>query len=149
MREILFSGKRLDNGEWAEGNLFILKQYQSDIDHYYILPTNTVCLFCDIFYYAVEVDPDTIGQFTGLTANGKKIFEGDIVSIRCEGDAEPPSKGQIWYENAKIYFSEIDCGWFVIFSDGYELPLAEYVNCDDFTVIGNIHDNPELLEVEE
>ena len=131
MREILFRGKRLDNGEWVEGNLFILKQYQSDIDHYYILPTNTVCLFCDIFYYAVEVDPSTVGQHTGLcdNKNGKKIFEGDIVlRFGC--------CYKVCFENGQ---------WVAVDNYGFWIDLYAGVT---YTVIGNKWDNPELLEDE-
>lgn len=93
------------------------------------------------------VDIATIGQYTGLRdKNGKKIFEGDMVSIRFEDDAEPPSTPNVCYETAEVFFSNEFLVWECRFADGLVIHFAEYNDCDIF-VIGNIHDNPELLEV--
>lgn len=143
-REILFRGKRLDSGEWVEGNLFILKQYQSDIDHYYILPTNTVCLFCDIFYYAVEVDPSTVGQYTGLTANGKKIFEGDIVKYKNTDGIK--FNGVALTVIGKVVYNEKNASFAISGKDKIGAKHYDYFPIKNIEVIGNIHDNPELLE---
>lgn len=124
MREILFRGKRVGNGAWVEGSLFQSKNY--------------VSIWSEKLREDVEVDPATIGQYTGLQdMNGTKIFEGDIISIPYwRGRRVTRMKGIIeFYRGA---FS-------VIWQDEkYGKYFAGYVA--DMKVIGNIFDNPELLE---
>lgn len=154
MREILFRGKRVDNGEWTEGYLF--KQWNRTFLLWGMtgdIPNMT------------EVIPETIGQYTGLTdKNGKKIFEGDIVMYSDEECYYPGEytefMGVIVFEKGAFGIGcreelPIDLDYwcdndnFVSLWELYwnlnctqdELPMLE--------VIGNIYDNPELLEVEE
>jgi uncharacterized phage protein (TIGR01671 family) len=134
MREILFRGKRKDNGGMVFGDL---SQHKN----------GKVFIKSGSATHSYEVDPDTVGQFTGLTdKNGKKIFEGDIVHILGNQDVED-WKGVNY--NALIAF--LDGGFCAI--DGtiddhafrrYALARMDF----DLEVIGNIHDNPELLEGE-
>ena len=135
MTEILFRGKRLDNGEWVEGNLFV-----SDTDGgTYILAGSRIVTI------EWEVDPSTVGQYTGLKdKNGKRIFDGDIIAVPFEEDLSPWEENCIYYENGKVYFDEIRFGWYVKFK-GDELTLWEYDDCG-VTIIGNIHDNPEFMK---
>lgn len=117
MRESLFRGKRADNGEWIEG--FLVKKF----DKWYIYDF-------DFLPYSSEITPETAGQYTGLTdKNGKNIFEGDIIKDRFD------DIGQIEYKPK--YAAFIIQGW--------ETGFAFWVK-KDIEVIGNIHDNPELLK---
>ena len=123
MREILFRGKT-PSGEWVVG---------------YYSPANMPIVGCMGHfinvggYNAVEIDPETVGQYTGLTdKNGKKIFEGDIVQANFRNN------------HSKQKFC-------VIFNDGMFLFDNNYVSVPKYDiyameVIGNIHDNPELLK---
>ena len=125
MREILFRGKRIDNGEWVYGSLYSVR------DKAYIIEYNTG--FPSARYF--EVDPSTVGQYTGLTdKNGKKIFDGDIILRRY---VRP---------NFLVKYSEEDTEYQAIFFGGGCASLYKYLSSKESKVIGNIHDNPELLE---
>ena len=127
MREILFRGKRIFDGKWVNG--FAYKQYiAAKVEEWYIRAFETDFL----------VIPETVSQFTGLTdKNGRKIFEGDIVRY---GDG----LYRVVFEqrNRTAYFgiaiSEIETWYF-----------ANNVSAKQMEVIGNIYDNPELLEVKQ
>lgn len=119
-REILFRGKRTDNGEWVEG----------DLVHY---PGHVYIKVAPGLH--IEVRPETVGQFTGrIDKNGKKVFEYDILQI-LGGIA----RGIVqWCENDQCYVLATKEGWHIDDFGNYGRP--EY-----YEVIGNIHDNPELL----
>ena len=133
MREILFRGKRVDNGEWIQGDLV------------QFLPHGIVRIVTqEPPYKDAEVDSDTVGQFTGLTdRNGKKIFEGDIIHL----EYSQVFFGGVYYGEytAEVSYKE---GCFVTDGinngDEIETPLSGFDN-DEVEIIGNIHDNPELL----
>lgn len=120
----LFRGKRKDNGEWVEGNLVYTR-------------TTTLGVVTEIYTLKMsyQVIPETVGQCTGLKdKNGKLIFEGDIV------------KNKAWY------VIKYDNGGYGLSAFGKTKPIPIMghwnFNSDEIEVIGNIHDNPELLEVE-
>lgn len=135
----LYRGKRIDNGEWVAGTLILWRNGDAEI-----------CVAATEFADEMNkylVAPDTVGECTGLRdKNGKLIFEGDIISIRFEGDYEPPSAPDVWYANAKVIWQAEHLGWYANFGGYDELSMWEYDNPDDVVVIGNIHDNPELLK---
>ena len=117
MREIKFKGKRIDNGEWVEGDLTRYSKYMSYI---------TVDLVEGEVY---EVLTPTVGQYTGLhDKNSKEIYEGDIVHCwggeYCQG---------YWEHDNKIPISNMinDC-----------FMMGESENIE---IIGNAYENPELL----
>lgn len=125
MREILFRGKRVDNGKWITGYYF---HYETCHEHFIIT---------DMSYDMPDMEqviPETVGQYTGLTdKNGKKIFEGDIVQYDKDGAT---------YE---IVFAE-DCGITKFCSRFIPDGTLGYVNQRRDKVIGNRWDNPELLQ---
>ena len=150
MREILFRGKSVNDGEWYFGSLVIdtLDPVDSVPFKHYHIDQMTIGCFPDEYQagFSETVDPETVGQFTGLTdKNGKKIFEGDIVHVL--GNQQVEDWKNVNYIGSIAF---LDAGFCVI--DGtiedhafrrYQLPRLDF----DLEVIGNIHDNPELLEV--
>lgn len=130
MREIKFRGKRLDNGEWLYGYLIRLH----GIPYIYPSPANNR-------WTSYEVDPDTVGQFTGLLdKNGKEIYEGDIISERLKGHRKYQDAYQVMF---------VDYQWCGKNGYGSCTSLSLFADFHDIKVIGNIHDNPELLRNDE
>ena len=131
MREILFRGKRTDNGEWIEG-FYSAEEYDPYIEKIEYIPRIQIIGKC----VSLGVIPETVGQYTGLTdKNGKRIFEGDIVERVSDGERAVIS----WLKYSACFGLSFD-GWCCGF-DNYDDNLPS-----NFEVIGNIHDNPELLE---
>lgn len=152
MREILFRGKRTDNGKWIEGSYFHHHNRQpccigdndkeSDWDDLIVFsgfadwnmpkPIN-----------AVSVIRETVGQYTGMNdKNGKRIFEGDIVSSVYDRSVNYV----VCYDLAGFYLKHSPPE-----EHGFSytlLPLSNYQHAHGaiIEVIGNIHDNPELLK---
>ena len=123
--EILFRGKRMDNGEWVCG--------------YYIGPTgilndHEICDINDTTGHRYEVDPATVGQYTGLAdKNGVKIFVEDIISYNG-------SREVVRFDTSL----RIPCFTTGIGRGSSTAPHPYKISARHF-VIGNIHDNPELL----
>jgi len=144
-REILFRGKRSDNGEWVKGYLIgnnVIVGEVVDFDEDY---------FTTEFWY--KVDPETVGQFTGLTdKNGAKVFEGDVVSFSSwkHGSHSYNPDFVFVYEIRFTRLSWYCCG------DGFSVKLHQEMqdtplNNDGciariIEVIGNIYDNHELIK---
>ena len=150
MREILFRGKRTDNGEWVQGDLLL----DQDLEQAQIVWFD---------YKSTEdgierdgdgaiVIPETVGQYTGLTdKNGRKIFEGDILHIAKIADGfgeyyQPPLDYPVnvvvkWDLCAWMWETLCDDKRYITFPDAW----CHY-ECE---IIGNTYDNPELLEVEQ
>ena len=134
MREILFRGKRIDNGEWVMGNLFIPDKPDT--------PTQ-ICIGTNIIRITYDVIPETVGEYTGLTdKNGKKIFEGDIVHLYGGKDTSTRFINYI----ALVIFAH---GGFCAIDgtpDDYAVCRFDFASSHNCKIIGNIYDNPELIE---
>lgn len=136
MREILFRGRgdtKYNDGVWYYG--VPIRDFEGD---WQICTNNSKRV----------VTPETIGQYTGVTdKNGTKIFEGDIVKYK---DACKFSDNDEMEEAEEQYL----CTNVVKFKNGRFFPLPQRYDCEDyffsygsydFEVVGNVHDNPELL----
>ena len=143
MREILFRGKT-DKGEWVQGQLLHFKASVGTEEFAVIVEGCEWDNSTEWFNLGkrAKVIPETIGQYTGLTANGTKIFEGDILSER-------PPMNQTAYIGYVSYDDDLAVWRFMIKNnDRYNgVLLGSYSK--SYTVIGNIHDNPELLKERE
>ena len=148
MREILFRGKRTDNGEWVEGYLYehepplqciVSKDYIPEPSRWYIIKTAFADWNMPRQVEFIEIDPDTVCQFTGLLdKSGKRIFEGDV--LRWVGPDGEVGKVYVVFAGGVFALQSVEC------------PLADPDLFADFEigeqtleVIGNIHDNQELL----
>jgi len=152
MREILFRGKRVDTGEWVYGNLNYGTIEIESIKDNYCISDFDVNPWDKKFY---PVIPETVGQYTGLNdQNGNKIFEGDIVHYYCS-DVTALVKFGLYVDidvNKEAYgfYSEYKESEIGGSSEKLVQEVIDHRESDEeygCEVIGNIHDNPELLEV--
>ena len=133
MREIIFRGKRLDNGEWVYGHIYTQVDLPDTIEeewYWYIKPIGSES------WVSYRVDPYTVGQYTGLKdKHGKKIFEGDILLL-------DDIKGIVNYGTG-CFCVELPCPDYLYRNNpAIDMVLNEYPGLE---IIGNIHDNPELI----
>ena len=126
MRDVLFRGKEITTAKWVYGG------YYGDSKRAWIRSVVSTEYGREILQY--EVDPSTVGQYTGLTdKNGKRIFEGDIVEEFCGVDGHR-EQGAVYFDDLHLQF---------LFGDYNSL-----LKCSVYErkVIGNIYDNPELAK---
>lgn len=136
MREILFRGKSAKDGKWFTGQLLSFKSPVSEKELNIIVEGcewDDFNEWCNIGRRA-KVVPETVGQYTGFTdKNGKKIFEGDIIRKTNGG------------RNPKIFIANIRTD-FRVNEEVYYGPCERFIESCEYEIIGNIHDNPELLK---
>ena len=142
MREILFRGKRIDNGKWILGHLL---RYENGRARIIESHTDIFCYENDentIVALAYEVAPKTVGQFTGLVDNnGNKIFEGDILSTE-NGTFSNTGMGHV------LFYKGMWTSFYGQDALGRDCFDELHTVCSEREIIGNIHDNPELLNEE-
>lgn len=144
MREILFKAKRIDNGEWVEG-------YYAECNGKTFIGID-ISIYGDIFEVFCtpvirwfEVDPETLCQFTGLyDKNDKRIWENDIVNT--DSNVRAQVKFGLYYNSFSIW--KRNQGFYMDFmnKECYRPDLGYWAK--KTVVIGNIFDNPELLQEE-
>lgn len=134
MRQIKFRGKRVDNREWGYGGYYQASTGENRI----ITVDETTGTITDW-----NVQPDTVGQFTGLLdKNGKEIYEGDIITLKGNYPRVVLWDKMSWALMPTEYFHD-ETFWIM----NLQHPGLDWWEefADEFEVIGNIHDNPELL----
>ena len=126
----MFRGKRTDNGEWVYGDLV-----RDNIGGSYVFPNDAPGL-----YREYKVNPETVGEYTGLNdKKGNKVFEGDIIALN-------PRR----FANKRVFYYTRCSGFHL--TESMDEPKPCDINpifsddCGKYEVIGNIHDNPELLK---
>ena len=139
MREIKFRGKRIDNSKWVYGYLMQMHKPNRMFIGVWQYMGGEATIKDELFVSYKEVDPDTIGQFTGLLdKNGKEIYEGDILKLQY-----PLNYGFAGIHNKEIIVTisfESGCFWFT--GEGYTDCNWHFYN--EYEVVGNIYENPDL-----
>ena len=126
-RKIIFRAKRPENNDWVYGDLLHPSCVSAGYEIHPYIRDRHAC--------AHEVDKDTIGQFTGLyDKNGREIYEGDIVLHKT-------------YHVEKSCVVRFECGAFIVgYHEGSSTKRTPMLINKSCVLIGNIHDNPELIK---
>lgn len=135
MRDIIFRGKREDNGEWVEG-------YYARICETSVISTGKLDLteWNNIKAKMFVIIPETVGQYTGLTdKNGVKIFEGDILGGYLDDN----------YPENQTVMEVVWCNcWWGTKEIGCDPDPLEWEDGEILEIVGNVFDNPEMMEGE-
>ena len=143
MREILFRGKRTINGDWVYGDFVHGNERKSLRDSIFVYDSETQS------FNDYEINPSTLGQYTGLTdKNGKRVFEWDILHIAKIADGlggyyQPPLDYPV---NVVVKWDLCAWMWETLCEDKRYISFPNAWSHYECEIIGNVHDNPELLE---
>lgn len=134
MREILFRGKGIFTGKWHYGFFGKKLNVNTSEDEFFIIESTYTASTDSSYFTDTDVANETIGQYTGVKdRNGKKIFEGDIIE-EDEGDG------------VVVYLEQFACYALEYKDVAGRLFNASLFDCRNIEIVGNIHDNPELLK---
>ena len=135
----LVKAKRIDNGEWVEGYLYVYSRIDKYIIYRYEKDVNVESV-------SYEIDPTTICRFTGLYKNNQKVWENDIIKYHFGEDMAAIKFGK--YQNCFDSQKVCHYGFYVDWQSCYlRKDLGYWIEMlDDSNIIGNIFDNPEILE---
>ena len=138
-REIKFRGKRVDNGEWVYGNLSIEYDGTTFISFWGSVLLEPENNYKEMMSFSFDVNPDTIGQYTGLKdKEWKEIYEGDIMGGYPHGSAHVSYNEEYACFESRNIDADLE--------DVNGLFANDLKDCfNEWSVIGNIHDNPELI----
>lgn len=140
MREILFKAKRIDNGEWVEG-CYVESKGKTFIGIDISISIDEFEVFCTPIIRWIEVDPETLCQFTGhCDKNGKKFWENDILMAHL--DKSYPEDAT--YETVEWNIN----GWGTRENGSMDREYLGEFDLEHYEVVGNIFDNKELLQEE-
>ena len=136
-RTIKFRGKRIDNGEWVYGSLDLTANSAA-------ISWDRIDNDGDTVPWFANVDPASVGQFTGLLdKNGKEIYEGDIITVSGRYPRVALWDKMMWALMPTEYYHD---AYFWVMNLQHPRPDWWEEFSDEFEIIGNIHDNPELLK---
>ena len=137
MKEVLFRGKTIDENKWIQGSLVRALGYLDEDEKFFIIPEDALYYNHGEFDFVKEVRSETVGQYTGLYDKfNRRIFENDIVRV-CEDDGNEFCKGFVYFDKRKGTT-------YVKSQRSYRTYVAMLTSITE--VIGNIHDNPNLLD---
>ena len=138
---------RVDNGEWVYGDIVNSFEGVHIVETSYFKPSN------DQHPDLIEVNPETVGQYTGLKdKDGKEIYEGDILEVNKAHEYYLNRKYVVFYDDAAFQIAAPEvvgrCSIVKFIYDAFHKgEIEEFSDCANlFTLISNIHDNPELIK---